>query len=305
LVGDLLVGFIGLGIVVLALDRVLRGSLDTASSVSALPFAWPAPPDSLWSRGLDLVAAATLILATALYVQRLYRTERDVSLPLVVAVMAVIVALSRNHGAMIVALLVGMEVLRSAAGEQRPRWRARRKLGLIGGFAAVWLVVCAGVVFAANNRPIVAQPGVTCGSWGGTGIEGPSGGAYGNSGSLVYAYKPGDAVVPVLCVENRSWTRSATILSVAYRSLPNPGPWHAAVVDYPVPTSQGFRIAAPIRLRPNSTREVDVRITFAGCTDTLAGQTFTLAAIPLLVRTGGGVQVDSVRLSQPMQTRCP
>ena len=284
-----------------------RGSLDTANSASALPFAWPAPPDSVLTRGLDTGHRGDVDLwGCGLRAAGIpHRTGGAATA--VVAVVTAIVALSRNHSAMFVALVVGMEVLHSAAGRRRPRWARRTRLGVIGAFAFAWLVVCAGVVVAANGHPIIAQPGLFCSSWGGgNGIEAPSGGAEGTSGSLAYTYRPGKVVVPVLCLENRSWTRSATILSVANRSLPVPGPWHGQVVDFPAPgplirlPHRGADPTAPER-HPQREHQSRLRrlLPRRGRPDIHPHHH------PTSVRTSGDVQVDRVRLSQPIQTRCP
>jgi hypothetical protein len=287
------------------IDTLTHGSLliTTTPGSALVSLRWPEASDTQWARAFDAAAAVTLVLAASWIARRIRRDGKTVPTWAIVAAMAAIFLSVGSSvapfGVLVVASIV-LPRLPAASPPKRWSWRTRRAAAGVG--LAVWLVVIAGGLYAANQHPIASQQNCGGGSVSGTGLAEPTSGVLGGSGTATFAYHVGARVMPSICIENRAPYRSATILGVDQQHLAA-GPWQARLVTFaglPHPSTLG-----PVTLTPHATRFEWVELRLTGCTPTESGHRYTLSALPLTVRARGVIQVAAVPLTQPIATTCP
>jgi hypothetical protein len=288
------------------LDGLFGGSL-VVSSGNTRPtyrFAWPGLPDSMWSRGLDVVAAIGVVLVAA-WVTRITLGRFGERIPrwALVGACAAVILLPGSGRDTVAAMAGALVLVRLGPAAPPRRWPWRRQLLVAAGVAALLTVLVSGTLYAANQHPIVAAPNMGCRPIEGTGLASPVNRTESYGRPLVYAYRRGERAMPVLCLLNRAPTRTATVLGLATGQAP-PGPWRLRLARLP----EGRPVIGPLgwlTLRPHATGQAPLEVRFTGCAARDAGRTFTLDAVPLAVQTDGAVQVDSVPLSTAIRTRCP
>lgn len=283
------------------IDGLLGGSLAVGDGTGPRKI-WPVPADSAWSLGLDILSCAAAILASA-WVARILLGRRGETIPrwALVTASAAVMVLPTGRPTWVAAIAAALVLPRLPPAARPRRWSRRERLAGSAALAALFTMLVSGTLYAANQHPIIPQPRTSCGSWEGGGFAEPANPSAATGTPLRYSGRPGTRIAPVLCLENRAPTRTATILAVASEQVA-PGPWHVRLAQS---AGAGFAATGPLVLPPHATRDPIVEVRFTRCSAADAARTFTLASIPLTVRVDGALQVDSIALTNPIQTSCP
>ena len=272
----------------------------------------PLAPDLLWFRAVDVLWIASV---GWWIVDRLRRRLATTELALkrsdaALAVAGIIVITLVSPLAAAIATFPISVLLRGALAS-RAELRNERRWGR--WLAGAWAVAVIGCLIAVNAVPVAAQPGAVCGPLsGGPGLVNTTTGTYGtDQGPLRFPFSAGKVAVPGLCTMNRAWFASATVLGVDQSRLASDAPWQVSLGSLRFnftptnPNSMFTQVTPPFTLKPRQTKQVSVLVRFTSCSRSMSGRTFTLSSIPLIVRTYGRTQTNSVSFAQPVETTCP